>query len=73
VKVRDRGVEVAWQGRMVDIIVGSVPVNIVLPGTASKMFRMADDAITVRFTGLDPGIELDIWFDVIKEPVRDDY
>jgi hypothetical protein len=72
---RVRGAEVMWQGKIQDIITGTIPLNFTLPATATKMnFRTADDALRVRFnSGFSPSIEVDFWFEMTEETIRDDY
>lgn len=72
---RVRGAEVMWQGRLQDIITGSIPLNFSLPATATKMnFRTADDALRVRFnSGFSPSVEVDVWFELTEETITDDH
>jgi hypothetical protein len=72
---RVRGAEIMWQDKIQDIITGSIPLNFILPATATKMsFRTADDALRVRFnSGFSPSIEVDFWFELTEETIRDDY
>lgn len=74
-KERIKGSEVMWQGELVDIITGAIPLNFTLPATASKMhFRTADDSLRVRFgSGVGKSVAVDFWFDITEEIVRDDY
>jgi hypothetical protein len=73
-KERVRGAEVMWQDKIQDIITGSIPLNFTLPATATKMnFRTADDALRVRFnSGFSPSIEVDFWFELTEETIKDD-
>ena len=72
---RVKGAEVMWQGEVVDIITGSIPLNFTLPATAGKMhFRTADDSLRVRFgSGVGRSTSVDFWFDIDEEIVKDDY
>jgi hypothetical protein len=71
---RVRGADVVWQGQIVDIVSGSLPLDITLPATAGRMYRTSDDSIRVRLgTGIGDALTVDVWFDVIEEPVRDDH
>ncbi|MCD4678851.1 MAG: hypothetical protein K8S00_00550 [Bacteroidales bacterium] len=72
---RIRGSEVMWQGKIQDIITGSVPLNITLPATATKMnYRTADNTIRVRFnSGFSSSVEVDFWFEIIEEGITDDF
>lgn len=71
---RIRGAEVMWQDELVDIVIGSVPLGITLPATASKMYRTTDDSLRVRFSGgVSAFVNIDVWFDIVEEVVRDDY
>ncbi len=72
---RIRGSEVMWQGKIVDIISGAIPLNFELPATAGKIhFRTADDSLRVRFgSGIGHSILVDFWFDITEEIIRDDY
>lgn len=72
---RVKGAEVMWQGEVVDIITGSIPLNFTLPATAGKMhFRTADDSLRVRFgSGVGKSTSVDFWFDINEEIVKDDY
>lgn len=72
---RIRGSEVVWQGKIQDIITGSVPLNITLPATATKMnYRTADNTIRVRFnSGFSSSVEVDFWFEIIEEGITDDF
>ncbi len=72
---RVRGAEVMWQDTIQDIITGSIPLNFTLPATATKMnFRTADDALRIRFnSGFSPSIQVDFWFELTEEIIRDDY
>jgi len=71
---RVRGAEVMWQDKIQDIITGSIPLNFTLPATATKMnFRTADDSLRVRFnSGFSPSIEVDFWFELTEETIKDD-
>jgi hypothetical protein len=73
-KERVRGAEVMWQDKIQDIITGSVPLNFTLPATATKMnFRTADDSLRVRFnSGFSPSIQVDFWFELTEETIKDD-
>jgi hypothetical protein len=73
-KERVRGAEVMWQDKIQDIITGSIPLDFTLPATATKMnFRTADDALRVRFnSGFSPSIEVDFWFELTEETIKDD-
>ena len=64
-----------WQGELVDIITGAIPLNFTLPASASKMhFRTTDDSLRVRFgSGVGKSITVDFWFDITEEVVGDDY
>src|SRR5690606_36437723 len=66
---RVRGAEVMWQGKIQDIITGSIPLNFTLPATAKKMnIRTADDSLRVRFkSGFSPFIQVDFWFELTEE------
>jgi hypothetical protein len=72
---RIKGGEVMWQGELVDIITGAIPLNFILPATAGKMhFRTADDSLRVRFgSGVGKSTSVDFWFDIIEETIKDDY
>lgn len=72
---RVRGAEVLWQDRLVDIVTGTVPLDLVLPATAGKShFRTADDTLRVRMGGgVGRSLVVDFWFEVLEEVVRDDY
>ena len=72
---RIRGAEVMWQDKIQDIITGSIPLNFTLPATATKMnFRTADDSLRVRFnSGFSPSVEVDFWFEITEETIKDDY
>ena len=71
---RARGVEVRWQDDFADIVAGSVPVNVTLPATAGRSYRTADEMLLVRFgKGVGTAVEVEVWFDVTEEVVRDDY
>jgi len=72
---RIRGGEVMWQGELVDIISGAIPLNFTLPATATKMhFRTADDSLRVRLgSGVGKSVTVDFWFDITEEVVGDDY
>ena len=73
-KNRRAAVEIYWQGRAVDIVTGSIGVNILLPATSGKIYRATDDSLCVRFpNGIPPDIEMDVWFEIDEEIVRDDY
>ena len=73
-KERVRGAEVMWQDKIQDIITGSIPLNFTLPATATKMnFRTADDSLRVRFnSGFSPSIQVDFWFELTEETIKDD-
>lgn len=70
---RVRGAEVMWQGRLVDIVTGTLPVDLVIQATASRMYRTSDEALVVRLNGGSADVTADVWFDVVEEPVRDDH
>lgn len=72
---RIRGSEVMWQGKIQDIITGSIPLNITLPATATKMnYRTADNTIRVRFnSGFSSSVEVDFWFELTEEGITDDF
>jgi hypothetical protein len=72
---RTKGAEVMWQGRLVDIVTGSIPLNFTLPATAGNRYmRTADDSLRIRFSnGVRRAISVDFWFDLTEEVVRDDY
>jgi hypothetical protein len=74
-KERVRGAEVMWQGELVDIITGSIPLDFTLSATASKMYhRTADESLRVRFgSGVGKSISVDFWFDMVEEVIHDDY
>lgn len=74
-KHRIKGGEVMWQGELVDIITGTIPLNLALPATSTKIhFRTSDDSIRVRFgSGVGKSVAVDFWFDITEEIVRDDY
>jgi hypothetical protein len=63
-----------WQDKIQDIITGSIPLNFTLPATATKMnFRTADDSLRVRFnSGFSPSIQVDFWFELTEETIKDD-
>jgi hypothetical protein len=71
---RIKGAEVMWQGELLDIVSGTLPLNLTLPATGGRMFRTSDDALRVRLgSGVGTTISVDIWFDLVEEAVRDDY
>jgi hypothetical protein len=73
VRRRQRGAEVMWQGEYADVVVGKIPIDIVLPATAGRMYRTTDEAIAVRFGGgMASDVLVDVWFDLQEEWVRDD-
>lgn len=73
-KERTHGAEVMWQGELVDIVTGRIPLGLTLPATADNIYRTADQALRVRFgSAMDRSIEVDVWFDVREELVREDY
>ena len=63
-----------WQGKLADIITGSIPLNFTLPATAGKAhFRTSDDSLRVRFgSGVGRSLSVDFWFDLTEEIIRDD-
>jgi hypothetical protein len=71
---RVRGAEILWQDKIQDIITGSIPLNFILPATATKIsFRTADDSLRVRFnSGFSPSIQVDFWFELTEETIKDD-
>jgi len=71
---RVRGAEIMWQDKIQDIITGTIPLNFTLPATANKMnFRTADDTLRVRFnSGFSPSVQVDFWFELTEETLRDD-
>lgn len=72
-RVRRRGADVMWQNRAADIVLGSLPINLELPALAGRQYRTSDEALVVRFGGmLGHDVEVDIWFDMQEEWVRDD-
>ncbi|MBL0316156.1 MAG: hypothetical protein IPP69_10395 [Flavobacteriales bacterium] len=72
---RVKGAEVMWQDQIQDIITGSIPLNFTLPATATKLnFRTPDDSIRVRFnSGFTPSVQVDFWFEINEETIKDDY
>jgi hypothetical protein len=72
---RVRGAEVVWQGEAVDILSGTIPLNLTLPATASKRHaRTFDETLRVRIgSGVGRSASVDIWFELSEEMVRDDY
>jgi hypothetical protein len=71
---RIKGAEVMWQGELVDIVSGTLPVELTLPATGARMYRTSDDALRVRLgTGVGASVSVDVWFDLVEEAVRDDY
>jgi hypothetical protein len=74
-KQRVRGAEIMWQDKIQDIITGTIPLNFTLPATAARLhFRTADDTLRVRFnSGFASSVEVDFWFEVVEETIRDDY
>ncbi len=72
---RTRGGEVLWQGRLVDIVTGTIPLNLTLPATASRMnYRTVDEGVRVRLgNGVGRSVSVDVWFDVLEETVKDDH
>ncbi|VVB95462.1 Uncharacterised protein [uncultured archaeon] len=75
IKERTRGVEVMWQDKYVDIITGKIPLGITLPATAKNYYEGIDQSIRVRFGGKigQGGVEVDVWFDVLEETIKEDY
>ena len=72
---RVRGAEVLWQGTAQDILTGTIPLNVVLPATASKTnVRGRDESLRVRFSsGFSPTVAVDFWVELSEEWVRDDH
>jgi hypothetical protein len=71
---RIKGAEVMWQGELVDIVSGTLPIEVTLPATGGRMYRTSDDALRVRLgTGAGASVSVDVWFDLVEEAVRDDY
>lgn len=72
---RIRGAEILWQNELVDIITGSVGLDIQFPAIAEEIhYRTADDCIRVRIgSGVSSDITVDFWFDILEEVVHDDY
>lgn len=71
---RTKGAEVMWQDKIQDIITGTIPLNFSLPAISSNTsFRTSDEALRVRFnSGLSPSVEVDFWFELIEENIKDD-
>ena len=71
---RIRGAEVLWQGEVMDILSGTIPINLILPATADKNpARTYDETLRVRIgSGVGSSVSVDIWFDVVEELIRDD-
>ena len=73
IRKRRPGVNIHWQGRTRDIVTGSIPLNVVLPATADKIYRTSDEMIRVRFPNGIADLHVDIWFDLTTEVLKDDY
>lgn len=71
---RVKGAEILWQGELVDIVAGSIPLDFTLPATGGKLhFRTSDDSLRVRLgSGVAESVVVDLWFDIVEEMVRDD-
>lgn len=68
---RRSGTEVRWQGRDVDIVTGSVSIDINLPSLRDEIYGTLDH--TIRVT-VDQGkgedaLEIDVWFDIFDQIV----
>lgn len=70
---RLRGAEVMWQGEILDVVTGTIPINLFLPASAADEFHNIDDALRVRLSGVGPELTFDVWFDIVEEVVRDDH
>ena len=72
---RVRGGEILWQNELVDIVTGSVRLDIQFPAIAEEThYRTMDDCIRVRLgSGAGSDILVDFWFDLLEEVVLDDY
>ena len=71
---RIKGAEVMWQEQLVDIVTGTIPLNVALPATAGNIYRTTDEVIRVRLGGgFRESLSVDVWFDVREEAIRDDY
>ena len=73
IKERKRGSEVMWQGKIMDIVTGKITLGISLPATGSNFYQNADQSIRVKISGYSSDIELDVWFEVTEEAIREDY
>jgi hypothetical protein len=89
VRRRTPNVQVQWQEQVMDVVVGSVPLQLNLPALADKVYDQRDEWLRVRFgNGMRDGwreqapqhpssgvndLVMDVWFDLQEEVVRDDY
>ena len=71
---RIKGAQVMWQEQLVDIVTGTIPLNVALPATAGNIYRTTDEVLRVRLGGgFRDSVSVDVWFDVREEIIRDDY
>jgi hypothetical protein len=71
---RSNGAEVYWQGGRMDVVTGTIPLDVTLPGTAGQLYRTTDEAVRVRFAnGIGESLRVDLRFDVVEDLIRDDY
>lgn len=69
---RMKGAEVVWNHRVVDILVGIIPLRMDLPAYQDSGYRTTDESIRVSFTGHSDEVMADAWFEATEELVRDD-
>lgn len=74
VKERNKGGEIMWQNRYQDILTSKIPLGITLPATGGKFADNIDQSIRIKLSGVNTSaIEVDIWFDIIEEQIKEDY
>ncbi len=89
IRNRREAVNVHWQELPLDIVVGTIPLNLELPALTDKLYTTRDEWIRIRFgNGMVNGLKklrtrnigsceqdlvMDVWFDMLEEVVKNDY
>jgi hypothetical protein len=66
------GAETMWNGNVLDLVIGVIPTSISLPALNESGFRTTDEALRVGFGCRPRKLDVDVWFDLREELVRDD-
>ena len=73
IKERKKGVEVMWQNKVTDIVSGRIPLGISFLATGSNYYQNVDMAVRIKFPGYTTQLDIDFWFEVTEESIKEDY